>query len=210
VNIAGDVRLKAFGICGVLAPVIGFMCVLFAVASYSQFSWFDNALSDLGVVGGVTAVLFNFGLIVSGVLTFVFGLGLFAFLHKKVPGVAGALIFILDAWALTLIGIFPESARPMHYYASVAFFALFPVSMFLICAEFLSSSRIKMGLLTFITATFAAIVWIIQFTVTPVPGVAIPETLSALAASAWVVVLGLKMFRDASHSNGQAASLSNL
>lgn len=209
-NKAGDVRLKAFGICGVLAPVIGFMCVLFAVASYSQFSWFDNALSDLGVVGGVTAVLFNFGLIVSGVLTFVFGLGLFAFLHKKVLGVAGVLIFILDAWALTLIGIFPESAKPMHYYASVAFFVLFPVSMFLICAEFLSSSRIKMGLLTFVSATFAAIVWIIQFTIRPVPGVAIPETLSALAASAWVVILGLKMFRDASHSKGQPASSFNL
>jgi hypothetical membrane protein len=210
VNKAGDVRLKASSICGVLAPIIGFTCVLFALASYSQFSWFDNALSDLGVVEGVTAVLFNFGLIVSGVLTFVFGLGLFAFLHKKALGVAGSLIFVLDAWALTLIGIFPESARPIHYYASVAFFVLFPISMFLICAEFLSSSRIKMGLLTFVTATFAAIVWIIQFTVTPVPGVAIPETLSALAASTWVVVLGLKMFRDASQFNGQAASSSNL
>jgi hypothetical membrane protein len=210
VNKASDVRLKASGVCGVLAPVIGFLCVLFAVASHSQFSWFDNALSDLGVVEGVTAVLFNFGLIVSGVLTFVFGLGLFAFLHKKVLGVTGALIFVLGALALTLIGIFPESAKPMHYYASVAFFALFPVSMFLICAEFLSSSRIRMGLLTFVSAAFAAIVWIIQFTVRPVSGVAIPETLSALAASAWVVVLGLKMFRDASYFNGRAASSPNL
>ena len=98
----------------------------------------------------------------------------------------------------------------MHYYASVAFFVLFPISMFLICAEFLSSSRVKMGLLTFVTATFAAIVWIVQFAVTPVPGVAIPETLSALAASAWVVVLGLKMFRDASHSTAKPASLCHL
>jgi hypothetical membrane protein len=201
VNKAGDVRLKAFGICGVLAPMIGFMCVLFAVASYSQFSWFDNALSDLGVVEGVTAVFFNFGLIVSGILTFVFGLGLFAFLHKKVLGVAGALIFVLGAWALTLIGIFPESARPMHTYASVAFFALLPLSMFLICAEFLSSSRVRMGVFTLAAGIFAATVWIVQFAVRPFPGVAIPETLSALAASAWVVVLGFKMFNDASHNN---------
>lgn len=200
-NKAGDVRLKAFGICGVLAPIIGFMCVLFAVASYSQFSWFDNALSDLGVVEGVTALLFNFGLIVSGVLTFIFGLRLFAFLHKKVLGVAGALIFALGALTLTLIGIFPESARPTHYYASVAFFVLFPISMFLICAEFLSSSRVRMGLFTFVAGIFAATVWIVQFAVRPFPGVAIPETLSALAASAWVVVLGYKMFNEASHSN---------
>lgn len=200
-NKTGDVRLKAFGICGVLAPIIGFMCVLFAVASYSQFSWFDNALSDLGIVEGVTAVFFNFGLIVSGVLTFVFGLGVFALLHEKVLGVAGALTFVLGACALTLIGIFPESARPMHYYASVAFFALFPISMFLICAEFLSSSRRKMGLFTLLAPAFAAIVWAVQFAVRPVQGVAIPETLSALAASAWVVVLGFKMFRETPHSN---------
>jgi hypothetical membrane protein len=201
VNKAGEVRLKVSGVCGVLGPIIGFVCVIFAVASYSQFNWFNNALSDLGVVEGMTTVLFNFGLIVSGVLTFVFGLGLFALLHRRVLGVSGALTFVLCACALTLIGIFSENARPMHYYSSVVFFALFPISMFVICAEFLSSSRQKMGLFTFVAAAFAAIVWAVQFAVRPFQGVAIAETLSALAASVWVVVLGFTMFREASQFN---------
>lgn len=201
-NKTGDVWLKVSGICGILAPVIAFTCILFAIASYSQFSWFNDALSDLGVVEGATAVFFNLGLIVGGVLAFVFGLELFRFLHRKVLGVAGAVIFVLGALALVLIGIFPESARPMHYYASVAFFVLFPISMLLICAKLLSSSRVKMGLFTLIVATFAAVVWIVEFTVRPFQGVAIPETLSGLAASSWAVVLGFKMFKGTSHSDG--------
>lgn len=179
-NKEDDSWLKISGVCGVLAPIIAFAFVLSAIASHSQFSWLDNALSDLGVVDGATAVLFNLGLIISGVLTLIFSVGLFMLLHNKVLGFAGNLLLAVDALALALIGIFPESARPMHYYASVAFFALFPISILLICAEFLSSSRKKMGLFTFVTAAFAAIVWTVQFTVRPVPGVAIPETLSHL------------------------------
>jgi hypothetical membrane protein len=186
-----------------LAPVIAFTCILYAIASYSQFSWFNNALSDLGVVEGVTAVFFNLGLIVGGVLAFVFGVGLFRFLHSKVFGVVGTFLFILDALALTSIGIFPESAKPMHYYASVAFFGLFPISMLLVCAELFSSSRVKMGLFTLGVAIFAAIVWIVQFTARPFEGVAIPEALSALAASAWTVLLGFEMFKANSHSEAK-------
>jgi hypothetical membrane protein len=194
-----DAWLKISSVCGVLAPIIAFAFVLSAIASHSQFSWLDNALSDLGVVEGATAILFNLGLILSGVLTLIFGLGLFMLLRNKVLGFAGTLILAVGALALALIGIFPESVRPMHYYASVSFFALFPISMLLICAEFLSSSRTKMGLFTFVTAGFAAIVWTVQFTVRPVPGVAIPETLSALAALAWIAVLGFEMLREDSH-----------
>jgi hypothetical membrane protein len=202
-NKTGDVWLKVSSLCGILAPVIAFTCILYAIESYSQFSWFNNALSDLGVVEGATAVSFNLGLTVGGVLAFVFGLGLFRFLHSKVLGVVGTFFFILDALALTSIGIFPESARPMHYYASVAFFGLFPISMLLICAELFTSSRVKMGLFTLGVAIFAAIVWIVQFTARPFEGVAIPEALSALAASAWAVFLGFEMFKATSHTEAK-------
>ena len=200
-NKNGKSFLKISGVCGVLTPIIAFTFILSAIVSYSQFSWLDNALSDLGIVLGATAILFNVGLIVSGVLTLIFGLGLFVLLHNKVLGFVGTLLLAVDALTLALIGIFPESAKPMHYFASVAFFALFPISMLAICAEFLSFSRTRMGLFTFATAAFAAIVWAVQFTVRPFPGVAIPETLSGLAASVWSAVLGFEMFREASRSN---------
>ena len=63
---------------------------------------------------------------------FVFASGLF-FLLRTVLGRIGTLIFVLDSMALVVIGVFPENVRPAHYYASVAFFVLYPLSMLVMC-----------------------------------------------------------------------------
>jgi len=45
---------------GVAAVAVAFAGILAAVASAPWFSWASNALSDLGVAGGLTATLFNY------------------------------------------------------------------------------------------------------------------------------------------------------
>jgi hypothetical membrane protein len=187
--------LKIAGACGIITPLIAFGCILSAIAYAPQFSWTDNALSDLGVMSDPTSVLFNMGLIVSGIFAIVFAFGLLIFFFKTVWGRIGAIMFVLDCLALICIGIFPESARPMHLYASVAFFAIFPLAALLMTAAFVFSSKHRMALFTFAIAVFAAVVWVAEFLGHYVPGVAIPETLSALAACLWVVVLSFKMLR---------------
>ena len=187
--------LKIAGTCGIITPLIAFGCILLAIAYASQFSWTDNALSDLGVMPNPTSVLFNLGLIVSGILAIVFAFGLLIFFNKTVSGRIGAIMFVLDCLALVCIGIFPESAKPMHLYASVAFFAIFPLAMFLMTASFVHSSKHRMAVFTFAIAVFAAVVWAAEFLVHYVPGVAIPETLSALAACLWVAVLSFNILR---------------
>ena len=67
--------------------------------------------------------------------------------------------------------------------------------MFVITASFILASRRKMAMFTFLASVFAAAVWVAEFWVRYVPGVAIPETLSALAASVWAVAIGFKMLR---------------
>lgn len=188
--------LMIFSACGIAAPVEAFTCIFLAILLYPQFSWTDNALSDLGIVEGATSTLFNTGLILGGILTGMFGLGLFALLEKKTFGRIGAVLFILDAAALTAIGIFPENARPMHFYASLAFFTLCPIAMFLVGCSFLLSGKARRGTFTLLAAAFAAAVWIAQFSIRYVPQVAIPETLSALSASAWSMLLGFKMLKE--------------
>jgi len=64
--------LKISGVSGVLAPLVAFTLISLAITSHPQFSWTGNALSDLGVVEGVTAVLFNSGLIIGGILAIIF------------------------------------------------------------------------------------------------------------------------------------------
>lgn len=192
--------IRVSGFFGIITPMIAFACILAATALAPSFSWTDNALSDLGVMPGPTAVLFNTGLIISGILTILFATGLYLSFEKSALGRFGAMIFSLCAVALTSIGVFMENMRPMHVYASVAFFALFPVSMFVFTASFFLLAKPEKAVFTLAVALFAALVWVLEFVIRYVPGVAIPETLSALAASLWSAVLGFKMVSNDSRS----------
>ena len=187
---------RAGAACGIIAPVLAFSCILVAVASYPEFSWVDNALSDLGVISGVTGSVFNFGLTVSGVFILCFAVfGLFKYFGDSWIGKCGALAFAATALALIGIGIANENIRPFHYLFSVAFFVLLPISLFIITAAFAVKRQTKMVLFTLVIAVAAATPWILYFTVHYVQGVAIPEFTSAFAGSVWTVVLGYKMLK---------------
>jgi len=189
--------LKLSGISAIIAPLTAFTLILLAIAYSPNFSWTENALSDLGVQEGVTAIMFNTGLIISGVLAILFATGLFRFLQENTLGRISAFVLVLGAFALTAIGIFPENVKPVHFYASVTFFILLPISMFFLSAAFLRTPRKKLGFFTLVAAIVATIVWTIPFG----KGVAIPETLSGLSASMWAIVLGFRMLKEGAGSN---------
>lgn len=181
---------------GIVAPMLAFSCILIAVASYPDFSWTDNALSDLGIISGITGPVFNFGLFVSGIFILNFAVyGLFSYFRNNWFGKSGAVAFAATSVALMGIAIANENIRPYHYLFSVAFFVLLPISLFIITAAFAVKRQTKMALFTLLTAVAAATPWILQFTIHYVQGVAIPEFASALVGSVWTVVLGYKMLK---------------
>jgi hypothetical membrane protein len=186
-------------VSGIVTPVLAFTCILIAVASYPQFSWTNNALSDLGIIAGITGPLFNFGLYSSGLFAFNFAVfGLFTYLGKSWVGKIGAVTFVATGLALMGIGFFPENVAPYHYLFSVAFFVLLPISLLVITGAFALERQTKMALFTLLIAIAAALPWMLLFAFHYVSGVAIPEFASALAGSAWTVVLSYKMFKAAS------------
>ncbi len=179
--------------------MLAFTCILTAIYSYPAFSWTNNALSDLGIVPGVTGPLFNFGLYASGFFALNFAVfGLFSYLGNSLVGKIGALSFAATGIALIGIGFFPENIVPHHYLFSVAFFVLLPISLLVITAAFALKRQTKMALFTLLIAIAAALPWILLFAFRYVSGVAIPEFASALAGSVWAVVLSYKMFKAAS------------
>jgi hypothetical membrane protein len=181
---------------GIVAPMLAFSCILIAVASYPDFSWTDTALSDIGVISGITGPVFNFGLFVSGIFILNFAVyGLFSYFRNNWIGKSGAVAFAATSVALMGIAIANENIRPYHYLFSVAFFVLLPISLFIITAAFAVKRQTKMALFTLLTAVAAATPWILQFTIHYVQGVAIPEFASALVGSVWTVVLGYKMLK---------------
>jgi hypothetical membrane protein len=187
---------------GIATPILAFTCILTAIASYPAFSWTNNALSDLGIISGVTGPLFNFGLYSSGLFIFNFAVfGLFTYLGKHWVGKIGAVTFAATGLALMGIGFFPENVVPYHYLFSVAFFILLPISLLVITGAFAFKRQTKMALFTLLIAVAAALPWILYFSVHYVSGVAIPEAVSGLASGVWAVVLGYKMFKAASQPN---------
>jgi hypothetical membrane protein len=189
-------RIRAYS--GILSPIIGFACILIAIASYPSFSWTNNALSDLGVIPGITGSIFNFGLFTSGALAFIFAIfGLYIFFRKNWLGKIGVAVFAAGTLALIAIGVFNESYSPTHYIVSVAFFALMPIAMFTLTTSFLLTHQTKLAFFTVLAGFAAALPWVLQFTVNYVPNVAVPEFISGLIISAWTVILSYQILKEA-------------
>lgn len=198
------------GACGILTPIIAFMFIGLAIDSAPEFSWTENALSDLGVIPGATAYLFNYGLIISGILGFVFATSLFRMMrffdmlsadgrshilgHK---GLGGAMFFSLACLALVAIGVFPENVRYAHFLASVAFFVLLLVALMLFGIGFWQLKQKPLAAFTLLLGVVGAVPWLLLFVLRYVSGVAIPELISAVAGGFWAAVFGYKMLKMA-------------
>ncbi len=190
--------LKTAGFFGILTPAIAFSFIFSAITTYPSFSWNTNALSDLGVVEGLTSVLFNVGLVLTGLWAMVFGVGLLVMFNRNRVGQVGALIFAIAWVALILIGVFNENFEPTHLIVSVAFFVFLPISMFTITAAFGVVRKTKLAIFTLATALGDALPWILYLTLHYASNVAIPELISGLVGSVWTFAVGYLMVKMAS------------
>lgn len=186
---------RVSGFVGFVTPFFTIACIIAATVSWNEFSWTNNALSDLGVQSGVTALVFNGGLVISGLLYIVFAAGLYHYSGLHFLGRAGTLILVWACFSLVAIGVFNEHFRPTHYIVSVSFFVSLPISMLVLVAAFWILGKRSLSVFTLCTGLAAAIPWILQFTFRYVQNVAIPEFVSGMAGFAWVIVVSYLMLK---------------
>lgn len=96
---------RVAGICGIFIPVVIFTVLGVSLVSSPWFNWSQHALSDLGIEEN-TAVLFNNGMIVGGILSLIFSFGLIKILSNKMGG------YLLGLSSLERI------RHPLHDHAS--------------------------------------------------------------------------------------------
>ena len=192
-----SVWFRASGVFGIIGPILAFILMFLSISQAPWFTWTGNALSDLGV-HEESALLFNSGLIVSGILDIVFAFGIMRFYQDHRVGRDGAFFLLLAGIFLASIGVFPETTpNNIHYIVSVAFFAMFPVSLLIQSASLLSTpARRKLGAFTLIMAIIAILPWAIWEPLKPYRGVAIPELVSALAVATWSIMMGSTLLRE--------------
>jgi len=195
--------VRVGAVAGFLAPNVAFICIFLAIASYTEFSWINNALSDLGVVSGITSLIFNSGLFAAGVLGLIFAVaGLRLSFGKRWIGKLGSTVFAAATIALICIAIFNENYSPTHYLVSVAFFTLAPIALFILTYAFYLNGQRGWAAFTVAIAVTAAIPWILEFTLYYAPNVAVPEMVSALAVSVWAIVLATTMLKTKDAQSG--------
>jgi hypothetical membrane protein len=142
-------------------------------------------------VEGFSAAVFNSGLVFSGFLLSVFSTSLTHLLPEGLLSRIGRGLFSLASVDLCLIGIFSENFGVLHFYVSVLFFTLLPLSLILMGVSLIKSSLYKrLGFIALLSSVFTIGVWLLTW-----GGVAIPEFISALMGSVWCVVAGFYLIK---------------
>ncbi|MBL7080780.1 DUF998 domain-containing protein [Candidatus Bathyarchaeota archaeon] len=181
--------VRLFGWFGVFTPVLGFSMIFLAISTAPWFSWQGNALSDLGVEG-LTAAIFNGGLVMTGSVMAVFSLSVYEFGKEDRLGKAGFALLLLACVLLMGIGVYPETAGRIHLQISVAFFVTLPVAIIVNSVYLIRRGNRELGALGIAAGAVAIAIWTL-----PWDGVAIPEAVSAASAGVWSTATGFWLAR---------------
>lgn len=197
---------RIFGLCGILAPIIGLSSIIISISYLPWFSWSENYLSDIGgnpgsdclwSTWGVASVIFNFGLIAAGVLGTCFAVGIkqSRMIDSKL-GDLGIAFFILDACAVIGVGLFTESTGDWHTFFSIAFFVLAGVGLAIIGIALLQLNEKKLGWFTIALLIFGLCAVPLFMTPKPVGSNAIAEIIPIIFVSIFSIVFGFKLFNQ--------------
>ncbi|MGQ9720922.1 MAG: hypothetical protein ACUVXA_06315 [Candidatus Jordarchaeum sp.] len=199
------------GIIGFVAISIAVICILGAVFLYTSaspfmpyavklgfrfwvpvpnfgYTWTTQAISDLGV--GPTSFMFNVGLIITGILCFLFFPTLLGSLGYSRTSKIGVLIGVVAGAALIGIGVFSEVASFQHNLFSILFWMLIALAAGILSYAMRSSTVFSntvqwIGYFEFVGG------WILGI-LTKLYG-AIPEWLMLLVLVIWIYALSNNM-----------------
>ena len=190
------------GLIGIVASLFGLCSVITATfLAGNTFSWNRNALSDIGVsTVSLAANVFNFSLIIAGVLNFVFALGFTKANAKSLLFYLGSLLLILGGISLSLIGVFTEAYGRLHFYVSAGYFGLFSLALLLIGFAFLHARQATRGSISILVGSISGLVVLsgiaLEWHSWLGLGFAVPEVISSVIFAAWTIWMSLDMLFD--------------
>lgn len=174
---------------GPVAVLVSFLGVMGSVALASWlaggwFTWTGNALSDLGHPDRGVAPLFNYGLVVAGLLGVayagrIYGAGTNAG-HR-----IGAAMLALGLLCSAFVGVY-DLTHPLHGPFALAYFVLLTLGLFAHGSGDSLAGRARRGVLSTWLAVAHVAGWVL-LSVAPFDGIALPELVGVLALWIWVL-----------------------
>jgi len=174
---------RNYALFGLLGPLIAIFFIAAAILLSPWFSWGSNALSDLGhSVNSEVAPLFNFGLLLSGFLTILYSITCFSN-HAKYT----SYVLVIVGLTLQLVATFDEAYGSLHFQVSVLFFVALGFASIIYVVE-------KRSVLAVAALVIGLCSWILYGMEIYSAGIAVPETISAMATVAWVMLSALRIY----------------
>jgi hypothetical membrane protein len=189
-------KMSLGNIIGFLAPIIAFTCILISTIILSGFDWASNALSDLGSwfrtdLGNlqvVSAILFNGGLIVTGLLICFFTIWLMKQIRDMLSKIA-LLFFTGSSILLTGIGVFSEDFSFFHFWTAVPFFFSIPIALGLLGLVWLRVSEMRKPAIVLIMLALTSLLIMFQQWISL--SIAVFETLEAIIMMGGIWLINL-------------------
>ena len=171
-------------ILGTFFPILAYGTIFLAIFNAPWFNWKLNALSDLGIAPG-SSLIFNNGLILSGLLYVFFILLLFKRGCKYIV-CFGYLILMVSGISLMLVGVFLENVKVPHLMAAWGYFLFFPIGAVITSlGETRDNGDTPMLVLAVVALLIFVTVLIIPWRTFGVKGLAIPEIIAATSNMVW-------------------------
>ena len=169
-------KKRFFSLCGIVGPLTAMSFISLSIFLSPWFSWSENALSDLGhSINSPVAALFNFGLLLTGFFVILYSLISFQNYAKNTS------YFLLTAGlSLQLIAMFDEVYGSLHTAVSVLFFVTLTLASISYFVE-------KKSMLAVFALTLGVFSWILYGLDLYTLGIAVPEAVSSIATTSWVV-----------------------
>ncbi len=177
------------GVCGIISQLVGITALLVAISGSPWFSWTEDLISVLGVEGSAKT-LFNSGLILTGIFSLMFAIGLGRCLLSGRLGQLAMVSLILGSIAVFDMGVFPRTFDFMHGASTTAFFVFITLALLLIGVAAITASQMTWGLLSI---TAGVLVAVPQLVLGPLSGGAIAQLLSCLPWSLWTIAFGIML-----------------
>ena len=178
-------RERNYALFGLVGPLIAIFFIISSIVLSPWFSWWSNALSDLGhSVNSEVAPLFNFGLLLTGFFIIFYSVTSFRN-HAKYT----SFLLVFVGLMLQLVATFDEVYGSLHFQVSVLFF---------VALGFASISYVleKRSVLAFAALVIGSVSWILYGLEIYSAGIAVPEIISSLATVTWVMLSALRIYSE--------------
>ena len=187
--------LRFGGFCGILGSGLAIILVLTATVLSPWFRWENNALSELGV--GEVSLLFNSAMLIGGVLTFFFALGIREYFGGNRLVRVGVNLVMTSSIFLALVGIFTVDNALMHGIVSLGPLILGPFGFILIGFGTEEAKIRKLSIWSGVAALVSILILpIILFFLPFKFGFAVPEIIETVITTVWIVLMGTKLIKN--------------